>query len=122
MRGKILVVDDDANVRDVLSVFFEGIGFSVEQANNGMSVLPLVRVQKPDLIVCDLVMPGLSGIQVLKQVRAEFPNQRFIMMSGLQEEDFVDEALELGAQDCMTKPVSLENLENNFINKIFPPE
>lgn len=119
MRGRILIIDDDHNVRDVLSCFLEGLGFEVIQAVNGSSVMPLVREHRPDLIVCDLVMPGISGIQVLKQVKLEFPAQPVLMMSGIQEEEVAREALDLGALDYLTKPVSLETLETKFINPMF---
>ena len=119
MKGKILIVDDEANVREVLAVFLEGLGFEVAQVSNGTMVLPGVREHHPDLVLCDLVMPGINGLQALRQLRQEFPEQKVIMMSGMQEEEAAKEAKALGAIDYIAKPVSLDRLENEYIRPIF---
>jgi len=119
MKGKILIVDDETNVREVLSTFLEGLGFEVAQVNNGTLVMPAVRQHHPDLVLCDLVMPGINGLEALRQLMKEFPHQKVIMMSGVQEEEAAKEAKALGAMDYINKPLSLDRLENDYIRPIF---
>lgn len=121
MRGRILIIDDDDHIRSSLTFFLEEIGFSVVQTNNGTLALELIRDNKPDLVFCDVVMPGISGLVVLEHIKRAFPNQKVILMSGLNEESAIEEARVLGAETFLLKPVSLDDLEQNFINKIFPP-
>lgn len=121
MRGRILIIDDDDHIRSSLTFFLEEIGFSVIQTNNGTLALELIRDNKPDLVFCDVVMPGISGLIVLGHIKRAFPEQKVILMSGLNEESAIEEARILGAETFLLKPVSLDDLENNFINKIFPP-
>lgn len=121
MRGRILIIDDDEHIRSSLTFFLEEIGFSVIQTNNGTLALELIRDNKPDLVFCDVVMPGISGLIVLGHIKRAFPDQKVILMSGLNEETAIEEARSLGAETFLLKPVSLDDLENNFINKIFPP-
>lgn len=121
MRGRILIIDDDDHIRSSLTFFLEEIGFSVIQTNNGTLALELIRDNKPDLVFCDVVMPGISGLVVLEHIKRAFPNQKVILMSGLNEENAIEEARVLGAETFLLKPVGLDDLEQNFINKIFPP-
>lgn len=119
MGNKLLLIDDDDNIRENIAMFLEDIGFTVYQSNNGTHALPLVREHRPDLIFCDLVMPPLSGIKILKQIKMEFPNQKIIIMSGLHEEGTAREAIELGASEYITKPISLAELEA-VLKRYFP--
>ncbi len=121
MRGRILIIDDDDHIRSSLTFFLEEIGFSVIQTNNGTLALELIRDNKPDLVFCDVVMPGISGLVVLGHIKRAFPNQKVILMSGLNEESATEEARVLGVETFLLKPFSLDDLEQNFIDKIFPP-
>jgi len=114
-----MIIDDDQNVIEVLSVLLEGLGFQVVNCHDGSSVLPLVRAERPDLVFTDLVMPGISGLHVIKQIKAEFPDQKIILMSGVQEEEAMEEAMAIGAYAYLSKPISLEKLEKECINVIF---
>ncbi len=121
MRGRILIIDDDDHIRSSQTFFLEEIGFSVIQTNNGTLALELIRDNKPDLVFCDVVMPGISGLVVLGHIKRAFPNQKVILMSGLNEESATEEARVLGVETFLLKPFSLDDLEQNFIDKIFPP-
>ncbi len=120
MRGKILIIDDDAAIRSSLAFFLEDLGFQVIQTNNGTLALGLIRDNSPDLVFCDVVMPGISGLVVLKQIKTAFPTQKVILMSGLNEENILDDALASGAETFLEKPVSFESLEKKVIQKYFP--
>ena len=118
-RGKVLLIDDNDSIRETMQVFLDDLGFSVIETNNGTLALPMIRQHRPDLVICDLVMPQLSGLIVLKQIKLEYPNQTVIMMSGLQEGAPSEEAKRLGAAEYITKPVSLDQLELILL-KFFP--
>lgn len=121
MRARILIIDDDDQVRSALSFFLEELDFSVIQTNNGTLALELIRDNKPDLVLCDVVMPGISGLVVLRQIRRAFPEQKVIMMSGLNEEFAIEEARALKAEAFLQKPIRSEDFERDFLDKLFPP-
>lgn len=119
MRGKILVVDDDRNVLDVFMQLLDMEGFEAFEAADGMQALEIARKQKPDLIVLDMMMPGMNGLDVLKILKKEFPPIPVIILSGVQEETKAREAIGLGAYDYMVKPVQWDDFSNNCLNRIF---
>ena len=108
----ILVIDDDTIVRESIVAYLEGSGFDILQAENGEEGLKLFREQFPDIILCDLRMPGIDGLSVLRNVRKESLDTPFIVVSGAGIMTDVVEALRLGASDFLIKPiVDLEVLE-----------
>jgi sigma-B regulation protein RsbU (phosphoserine phosphatase) len=106
--GRLLVVDDDEANRDILSRRLRRDGYDVETASNGVEALRLLRASPFDLILLDLVMPGLDGYQVLVKMKSE-PALReipVIMLSALDQEDGIARCIELGAEDFVSKPFS----------------
>ena len=112
-NNRLLVIDDDAIVRDSIVAYLNDSGFLVLEAENGEHGLDVFREQSPDLILCDLRMPRLDGLGVLRRVREESPDTPFIVVSGAGVMADVVEALRLGASDYIIKPiVDLEVLEH----------
>ena len=108
----ILVIDDDTIVRESIVAYLEGSGFDILQAENGEEGLETFRKESPDIILCDLRMPGMDGLSVLRNVRKESLDTPFIVVSGAGIMADVVEALRLGASDYLIKPiVDLEVLE-----------
>lgn len=106
----VLVVDDEQLVRDLLVRFLTLRGYKARGAANGTEALQMVRDSSPDLILLDLVMPGLSGLEALRSLReSEFPGG-VIIVTGTQNEELVEEAWALGPQEVLGKPVDLERL------------
>lgn len=103
---RMLVIDDDPLVRELFETYLEMHGFEVLAAEDGTSGLRLLREQDPDLVLCDMRMPGIDGLEVLKQVREEKPQKPVIMVSGAGSINDVVEALRLGAWDYLLKPLS----------------
>lgn len=99
----ILVVDDEANIRDLAKLYLEKEGFKVEIATNGNEALDMVRYVAPDLMVLDLMLPEVDGIEVCRRVRAK--SDLPILMLTARDDD-IDKiiGLEMGADDYMTKP------------------
>lgn len=105
----VLVVDDDPTVTDVVRRYLEREGHQVETAGDGESALRLAERSRPDLVVLDLMLPGISGLDVCRRLRAtsDIP---IVMLTALGEESDRVVGLELGADDYVTKPFSPREL------------
>jgi DNA-binding response OmpR family regulator len=109
MARTILVVDDEPNLREALAEGLEAEGFRVVTAADGSEALARFRETRPDLIILDLMLPELSGVEVCRIVRAESPVPILMLTAKDSEVDKVV-GLELGADDYVTKPFSLREL------------
>lgn len=103
--ARVLVVDDDSNVREVLHRYLSRAGFEVIEAADGISGLRAVRTQHPQLVILDLMLPGMDGIDVCTAIRAETLTP-VIMLTALGSEDDRVVGLEHGADDYVVKPFS----------------
>jgi two-component system KDP operon response regulator KdpE len=107
--ARILVVDDEPQIRRSLEVNLERNGYAVELATTGEEALRAFRNRRPDVVILDLLMPGMSGLDVVRRIR-ESAAVPIIVLSAVGEEPRKVEALELGADDYMTKPFGMEEL------------
>jgi DNA-binding response OmpR family regulator len=110
MVQKILVVDDELQIVRVARSYLEKASFRVLTASNGKEALFVARHEKPDLVVLDLQMPEMDGLEFTRRVRAEQPDIAIIMLTARIEEMDRILGLELGADDYMTKPFSPREL------------
>ncbi len=101
----ILTIDDDDLVRESMAVYLEDSGFEVLEAKNGQTGIQLFRQHQPDVILCDLRMPDIDGMQVLEVISKESPDTPVIIISGAGIISNVVEALRLGAADYLVKPI-----------------
>ena len=106
---RILVVDDEANIIDLVKLYLEREGFKVESASDGVIACEKIHTNEPDLVVLDIMLPGMDGFEVCRQTRAK--SEVPIIMLTARDEDF-DKivGLELGADDYMTKPFNPREL------------
>ncbi len=107
--GVVLVVDDDVMVRDVVGRYLGRAGYHVTVAGDGEEALLAAQTAPPDLVVLDLMLPGLSGLEVCRRFRAAGPVP-VVMLTALGEEEDRIAGLELGADDYVTKPFSPREL------------
>jgi DNA-binding response OmpR family regulator len=107
---RVLVVDDDPTVSDVVRRYLEQDGCRVELATDGLSALAAVSAEPPDLVVLDLMMPGIDGLEVCRRLRRQLPHLPIVMLTALGEEDDRVVGLEVGADDYVTKPFSPREL------------
>ncbi|WP_020664645.1 response regulator transcription factor [Amycolatopsis benzoatilytica] len=107
--GRVLVVDDDETVRDVVRRYLETAGFTVDQAGDGAAALARFAEREPDLVVLDVMMPGLNGLEVCKRLR-QTSHVPIVMLTALGEEENRIAGLQLGADDYVTKPFSPKEL------------
>jgi response regulator RpfG family c-di-GMP phosphodiesterase len=108
---RILVVDDESTIRDVLSRFLRTRGFEVEVASSGAGALEQLGRGRFALMLCDLRMPGMSGLEVVPRALALDPDLGIIMLTAVNEASSATEALSNGAFDYLTKPLELANLQ-----------
>jgi DNA-binding response OmpR family regulator len=105
-----LVVDDDPTVGDVVGAYLLRAGFHVRRANDGVTALSLAAETTPDVVVLDLMLPGIGGLEVCRQLRRDHPRVPVVMLTALGEEEDRILGLEVGADDYVTKPFSPREL------------
>lgn len=106
----ILVVDDDESLRRVTQLQLEEAGYRVLTASNGTEALDLVEDETPALVITDLKMPGLSGLELLKKIRQAYPQTTVLMITAFGTVQTAVEAMKAGAYDYITKPIDYEEL------------
>ena len=109
MSQKILVIDDEVKIVEICSDYLHAAHFDVITASDGLQGLTLARAQKPDLVVLDLMLPGMDGLDVCRTLRRE-SNVPIIMLTARVEEPDKLIGLELGADDYITEPFSAREL------------
>jgi len=120
-KATLLIVEDDPLVRQSMAFFLDNSGFHVLQAKNGQEGLAIFIEKNPDLMILDLQMPGMSGIELLAAIKSDLPSIPTIVVSGTGSRDDVIATLKLGAWDYLTKPIEdlavLENAVNRALEK-----
>lgn len=108
---EVMVVEDDATVLGVVSNYLQGRGYSVTGIGDGLAAREALRTQRPDVLVVDRMLPGVSGDELCRQVREQVPQTPIIMLTALDAvEDRID-GLEHGADDYISKPFALRELQ-----------
>ncbi|MFI6810617.1 response regulator transcription factor [Streptomyces luteogriseus] len=106
---RILVVDDDPTVAEVVAGYLDRAGYAVDRADDGPTALARAAAQRPDLVVLDLMLPGMDGLEVCRRIRGRGPVP-VIMLTARGDEDDRILGLEVGADDYVTKPFSPREL------------
>src|SRR5690625_2087429 len=108
--ANLLVVDDEANIRDLLAAALRFAGFAVTTASNGNEALTLVREERPDLIVLDVMMPDMDGFTVTRRLRARGDDMPVLFLTARADPKDAVSGLTAGGDDYVTKPFSLEEV------------
>ena len=108
---KVLVVDDEPAIVEVLQTFLSRNGHTVRTAFDGPAALRSVRADRPDVVLLDLRMPGMGGLEVLRCIREIDHELKVIILSGILDEETRQQVLDLGAHACFPKPIDLRVLE-----------
>src|SRR6478752_292883 len=114
----LLVVDDDLEFRETLVTRFARAGFAVQSAGDGEEALGLAQRRNFDVAVFDIMMPGMSGLELLKRYKEAHPECEVILLTGQGSIETAVEAMKLGAYDYLQKPFSLKELEG-VVDKAF---
>lgn len=110
IQKRILVVDDDESLRWVTQAQLQQSGYLVGAAASGKEALDCVRDAVPDMVITDLMMPGMSGVELLKKIRADYPEIIVILVTAFGTVETAVEAMKAGAYDYVTKPVNMDEL------------
>jgi DNA-binding response OmpR family regulator len=108
-RGRALVADDDLDVRGLVAAALESAGFEVDIAADGVEAIRLFERDAPDIVVLDVVMPGMTGLNVLERIRQQ-GGTPVVMLSSMDDEDTKVRGFRLGADDFVGKPFSTREL------------
>jgi two-component system response regulator AtoC len=108
--AQILLVDDEPDILEILKDNLESADFRIMTAQDGLAALDVFEEHHPDLVVLDIKMPGLSGIEVLKRIRTKHPNQLVVMITAFGTVEQAVEAMKAGAYDFITKPLDPDHV------------
>ncbi len=110
-QGRLLLVDDEAPVLEVLNEYFSSQGYAVETASTGADALTVAQHYRPDLVLLDIRMPGMDGVEVLKKLRELDPDLAVIMVTANEDSALARETLKIGAFDYVSKPFDFGHLD-----------
>ncbi len=109
----ILIIDDDTKLREALRQFFDDADYRVLEAANGKNALNILKDESPELVITDIFMAEMDGVEVIMNIRENYPKIKIIAMSGgsqIAAPDCLDAASDLGAAYIFHKPFSLEEM------------
>ncbi len=109
-QPSILIVDDELLIRDLLYDFFNGQGWQTAIAENGEKALDILRSRPIDLVLSDIRMPGMDGLDLTAEMRQEFPDIPVVLMTGFPSVDTAVSALRHRVADYVTKPFNINSL------------
>lgn len=110
MKQKILIVDDQYGIRILLNEVFQKEGYDTFQAANGAQAIEIAKKESPDLVILDMKIPGMDGIEILKRLKKIDQDISVIIMTAYGELDMIQEAKNLGALDHFTKPFDIDEI------------
>jgi DNA-binding response OmpR family regulator len=109
--SRILVVDDEPGIRSMLSEHLSAIGYAVTAAGDAQAALSSVQTERPDLVLLDIGLPGMNGLEVLRRIRRHDWTIGVIVFTGNQDVALARSTIQLGAIDCIFKPLDLDRLD-----------
>lgn len=109
-KNKVLIVDDQNGIRVLLMEVFSSEGYNTFQASNGKTALEIVRAERPDLVLLDMKIPGMDGLEILRHIKTIDTSIKVIMMTAYGELDIIKEATDLGALMHFTKPFDIDEM------------
>lgn len=115
---KMLVVDDERETTLLLTHFFSQKHYDVLSAFNGKEAINIVKTHRPPIVLLDIKMEDINGLEVLKRIKEIDKNIKVLMLTALDDEETITEAKKLGADDYIPKPLSIEHLEGVVLSKL----
>jgi len=109
-KQKILMVDDQPGIRILLNEIFEKEGYQTFQAANGVNALQIVKEEVPDLVILDMKIPEMDGLEILKRIKRDDPKIPVIIMTAYGELSVIQEAISLGAFTHFAKPFDIDEV------------
>ncbi len=116
--SKLLIVDDESDIREFAKSFFRKRGIDVFTASGGRQALDIIAKENPDLVLLDVRMEEMTGIEALRELRKINKDTKVVMVSGVEDEEIVTEAKVLGVVNFVHKPLILEELEKIVLTEL----
>lgn len=104
-RKRILIVDDELHIREVLGNYFRFLGYDVLVAGNGKDALDVMMALRCDVVISDIIMPVMDGVELLRNIREHYPMCHCVMITGYVTQDNVLACMKYGADTCVFKPL-----------------
>lgn len=115
-KARILIVDDEEEIRKTLSRHFKFDGYNVDTAENGVKALNIMAKKRMEVVITDIMMPQMTGIELLKEIKKQYPMTHVIVITGYVTMENLLAALRRGADTCIFKPIhDMAELENAVI-------
>ena len=117
-KEQILIIDDDQDLCETFAHYLKDCGFSVAYALNGRDGLKTIEELAPDLLLLDIRMPGMNGLETVRQIIQRYPNLRVMVMTAFFDPDTAKQAIEYGACEFLSKPIKIEDLLQHYIEPL----
>lgn len=121
MPKKILIIDDEPEICKMVTEFLIDAGYAASYTLNGPDGLQSIEKSLPSLVLLDIGLPGMSGIEVMREIHEKHPSLAVIILTGHKDTDTVKKLIEYGACEYLTKPINLETLLDQFVKDIIGP-
>lgn len=122
MKGRLLIVDDELEIREMLSRHFRMLGHQVELAGNGLEALEVLARERIDVVISDIRMPEMDGVALLREIRRQYPMVRTIMVTGYVTLENALACMRNQADTCIFKPLNdlgeLEGAVDDALNRL----
>lgn len=118
MKARILVVDDEESIREFLEIMLKKEGYDPTCVEDGLQAIEIFKKKSFDLVISDLQMPNMTGIELLRKIREQDPDMLFIMITAFGTTETAVEAMKLGAYDYITKPFKIDEVRINIANAL----
>ena len=116
--AKLLIVDDESDIREFAKSFFKKRGIEVFTASGGKQALEIISVENPNLVLLDVRMEEMTGVEALRELRKTNQSAKVIMVSGVEDQDTINETKTLGVIGFIHKPLVLEELERIVLSEL----
>lgn len=121
MPKKILIIDDEPDICKMVTEFLMDAGYAASYALNGPDGLQAIEKEAPALVLLDVGLPGMSGVEVMQEIQKKNPRLAVIILTGLKDNETVKKLIQYGACEYLTKPINLETLLDQFVKDIIGP-
>ncbi len=118
MKSRILIVDDEESIREFLEIMLKKEGYEITTAVDGLNAKEILTKKSFDMIISDMQMPNMTGIELLKHVKESYPDIVFMIITAFGTTETAVEAMKMGAYDYVTKPFKIDEVRLNIANAL----
>lgn len=121
MPKKIIMIDDELHICQMVTQFLTDVGYAASYAVTGPEGLALIKKEIPDLVLLDIGIPGMNGVEIMREIHERQPLLAVVILTGQKDAETVKKMIEYGACEYLTKPINLETLYGQFVSDIIGP-